>query len=258
MKEMPAIVQVPELAGRVCITYNLPDLQKPLQLSGASISGIFLGSIKSWQDPAIRKDNPGVNLHDQPIAVAHRSDGSGTTNIFTTYLAKVSPDWKSKVGQGISVNWPVGIGGKGSEGVTGVVKQTPGAIAYVELNYATENKLPIATVRNQAGKYIAPSPESTTAAIEGYRDELAKDVRTPIVDPPASAADAYPISGLTFLLIPKQAKSPEKAQVLKDFVQFIITQGQANAASLQYSPLPQMLQAQDQALLAQVQGSSGQ
>jgi phosphate transport system substrate-binding protein len=133
LKEMPPVIQIPESAGPVCITYNLPDLKTPLKLSGATLAEIYLGKIKTWQDAAIKKDNPGVNLPNTPIAVAHRSDGSGTTNIFTMYLAKVSPEWEQKVGKGISVSWPVGVGGKGSEGVTGSVKQSPGAIGYVEL-----------------------------------------------------------------------------------------------------------------------------
>jgi phosphate transport system substrate-binding protein len=251
LKDMPPLVQVPESAGPVCITYNLPDLKTPLHLSSNSLSGIFLGTIKNWQDPAIKKDNAGVNLPNTAIIVAHRSDGSGTTNIFTTYLAKVSPAWQKKVGKGISVDWPVGLGGKGSEGVTGVVKQTPGGIGYVELTYAKENNLPVAAVRNQAGDWIAPSAAGTSAAINAFSDELAKDVRTPIVDPPASAKDAYPISGLTFLLIPKEPKNPDKGKTLKDFVQYIVTQGQNQAESLFYAKLPSALQQQDQNLLSQ-------
>lgn len=256
LKEMPALVQIPESAGPVCITYNLPELKEPLKLSGATLAGIYLGTIKSWQDPAVKKDNAGVNLPKDPVAVTHRSDGSGTTNIFTIYLDKVSQDWSKKVGKGISVSWPVGLGGKGSEGVTGLVKQTPGAIGYVELSYAKENNLPVALIRNQAGSWVAPSAESTTAAIEASQTELAKDVRTPIVDPPASSKDAYPISGLTFLLVPKQGKSPAKAQVVKEFVQFIVTQGQNSAESLQYAKLPQSLADQDQKLLGEI--GSGQ
>src|SRR5215472_13030731 len=132
LKEMPPLVQIPESAGPVCITYNLAELKAPLKLSGPTLAGIYLGQIKTWEDPAIKKDNPGVNLPNRPVAVTHRSDGSGTTNIFTTYLAKVSPDWEKKVGKGMSINWPVGLGGKGSEGVSGLVRQTPGAIGYVE------------------------------------------------------------------------------------------------------------------------------
>jgi phosphate transport system substrate-binding protein len=251
LKEMPPLVQIPESAGPVCITYNLPELKQPLKLSAAALAGIYLGQITSWQDPAVKKDNAGVSLPNHPVAVTHRSDGSGTTNIFTTYLAKVSPDWEKKAGKGISVSWPVGIGGKGSEGVTGLVKQTPGAIGYVELSYAKENNLPVAAIRNQAGNWVEPSAASATAAIDASQAELAKDVRTPIVDPPTSK-DAYPISGLTFLLVPKQGKSPEKEQMVKDFVQFIITRGQNSAESLQYAKLPQSLAEQDQKLLGEV------
>ncbi|HLV86778.1 MAG TPA: phosphate ABC transporter substrate-binding protein PstS [Candidatus Sulfotelmatobacter sp.] len=255
MQEMPPLVQIPESAGPVCITYNLPDLKTPLKLSPETLAGIFLGEIKTWQDPALKKDNPGVALPNSPIVVAHRSDGSGTTNIFTMYLAKVSPAWEKKVGKGISVSWPVGVGGKGSEGVTGTVRQTPGAIGYVELSYAAENKLPVALIRNQAGNWIEPTAAAATAAIEAFHDELAKDVRTPVVNPPASAKDAYPISGLTYLLVPKQGKSQAKQQTLKDFVQYIISDGQSAAENLQYSKLPPSLAGQDQQLLGQLQST---
>ncbi len=184
LKEMPALVQVPETAGPVCITYNLPQLTQPLKLSGKTLSGIYLGTIKNWQDAAIKQENPGVNLPSQNIVVVHRSDGSGTTNIFTTYLSTVNPDWKSKVGVGLSVSWPLGIGGKGSEGVTGLVKQSPGAIGYVELTYALENHLPVVNMQNKAGKFVAPTAAGASAAIDAYSSELQKDVRTPIVDPP--------------------------------------------------------------------------
>ena len=253
LQGMPALVQIPESAGPVCITYNLPELKTPLKLSAATLAAIYLGQIKTWQDPAIKKDNPDANLQNRPVAVTHRSDGSGTTNIFTTYLAKVNPDWQ-KVGKGISVNWPVGLGGKGSEGVTGLVRQTPGSIGYVELSYAKENNLPVAMIRNQAGSWVEPSAASATAAIDAAQTDLAKDVRTPIVDPPASSKDAYPISGLTFLLVPKQGKDPAKQQMVKDFVQFIITQGQNSAEGLQYAKLPQSLADQDQKLLQEVGG----
>lgn len=252
------VVQLAESAGPVCITYNLPELKQPLKLSAAALSGIFLGTVKTWQDPLLKKDNPGVKLPNTPIAVAHRSDGSGTTSIFTTYLAAVNPEWKTKVGQGLSVSWPVGLGGKGSEGVTGIVKQTPGAIGYVELSYADTNNLPVALVENQAKQYIKPTAESATAAIDAYSAELAKDIRTPIVDPPASAKEAYPISGLTFLLIPKKASDNNKADQLKKFVTYIIQDGQSIASGLHYSPLPSSLAQIDMKLLDQVQtGSAG-
>ena len=255
-QDLGGVVQVAESAGPVCITYNLPDLKQPLKLSGATLSGIFMGTVKTWQDPLIKKDNPGVALPKTDIAVVHRSDGSGTTNIFTTYLSAVNSDWKTKVGQGLSVNWPVGLGGKGSEGVTGVVKQTPGAIGYVELTYAETNNLPVVLVQNQAKQYIKPSAESSTAAIEAFSSELAKDVRTPIVNPPATAKDAYPISGLTFLLIPKSGGDAQKRQELKKFVNYVLRDGQSIASSLHYSPLPSSLEQIDVRLLDQVEATA--
>lgn len=252
LKEMPAVIQIPESAGPVCVTYNLPELKTPLQLSGETLAGIFLGAIKTWQDPAIKKDNAGVSLPNRPILVAHRSDGSGTTNIFTTYLAQVSPEWAKKVGKGIAVSWPTGVGGKGSEGVTGVIRQSPGAIGYVELNYAKDNNLPVALIRNRAGEWEEPSAAGTTAAIDGFRDELAKDVRTPIVDPPASAKDAYPICGLTYLMVPKDGRDTAKRQQVKDFIEYVITTGQSSANGLYYAQLPQGLVDQDQKLLGEM------
>jgi phosphate transport system substrate-binding protein len=257
LKEMPPLVQIPESAGPVCITYNLPQLKSPLRLSANAVAGIYLGRIKNWRDAAIKKDNPGVALPNDAIVVAHRSDGSGTTNIFTTYLAKVSPEWAKKAGKGIAVNWPAGIGGKGSEGVTGVVKETPGGIGYVELTYAKENNLPVAAIRNQSGRWIEPTAAATTDAINASADELAKDVRKPIVDPPASAKDAYPIAGLTFLLVPKQGKDPSRTDTLRQFIEYIVTQGQDTAENLFYARLPSSLQQQDQGLLSQL-GTEGQ
>ncbi|MFZ0294863.1 MAG: phosphate ABC transporter substrate-binding protein PstS [Candidatus Sulfotelmatobacter sp.] len=249
LKEMPSLLQIPESAGPVCITYNLPELKSPLKLSAETLSGIFLGKITSWQDPLIKKENKGVSLPNHAILVSHRSDGSGTTNIFTTYLAAVSPDWAKSVGKGISVKWPVGVGGKGSEGVTGVVRQAPGAIGYVELSYAKDNNLPVALIRNQAGNWEEPTAAGTTAAIDAFHNELATDVRTAIVDPPASAKDAYPISGLTYLLVPKDGQDGGKRQMVKEFIEYVITDGQASADSLFYAKLPSGLADQDQKLL---------
>jgi phosphate transport system substrate-binding protein len=249
---MSPVIQIPETAGPVCITYNLPSLSQPLQLSPESLAGIFLGTIKNWQDPKIVADNPGVTLPKQGIVVIHRAEGSGTTNAFTTYLSAVSPDWQSKVGKGANVSWPAGLGGKGSEGVTGQLRQSPGAIGYVELTYAQQNKLPVAKIKNQAGNYIAPTAQSTTAAINAFTAQLSQDPRQPIVNPPANASDAYPISTLTFLIIPKDGPDQAKRAALKSFIQYIINDGQAVAGSLNYAPLPDGVKQFDQQQLNQM------
>src|SRR5215469_7458353 len=257
LKAMPSLIQLPESAGPVCITYNLPSLKEPLKLSPETLAGIFSGTIKDWQDRAIAKDNPGVSLPKASIVVAHRTESSGTTSIFTTYLDAVSPEWHNKIGKGLAVSWPVGMGGKGSEAVTGLVKQSVGGIGYVELTYASQNNLPTALIKNKAGKWVAPSSESASAAIAAFDKELEQDVRTPVVSPPASATDAYPITGLTFLFIPKESKDPSKGQNLQKFVQYVITSGQSSASQLHYAPLPAGLQQLDQKLLAGAASKSG-
>ena len=249
LKEMPPIVQIPESAGPVCITYNLPDIKQPLKLTPAALAGIYMGKIQSWHDAEIASANPGVKLPTTPIVVAHRSDGSGTTNIFTTYLSAVSPDWKKNIGAAISVRWPAGLGGKGSEGVTGIVKQNPGSIGYVELTYAEANHLPVAQIKNAAGEFVAPTAEGTTSAIQAFSDELAKDPRVPIVNPPASAKNAYPISGLTYLLVPKRFKNEQKGLNVRNFVPYVITQGQRQAEKLHYAPLPESIVQLDHKML---------
>ena len=239
LKDFFPVIQIPESAGPVCITYNLAELSQPLQLSAESLAGIFLGKVKTWHDPLIVKDNPGVKLPNEPIVVVHRADGSGTTNAFTTYLSAVSPEWQSKVG-------------KGSEGVTGQLRQSPGAIGYVELTYAQQNKLPVAKMKNQAGNYIAPTAQSTTAAINAFTTELSQDPRQPIVNPPATATDAYPISTLTFLIIPKDGPDKDKRTALKSFIQYVITDGQSTAGSLNYAQLPDGVKQFDQQQLSQM------
>ena len=209
-----------------------------------------MGNIISWQDPAIERENPGVKLPRAALIVVHRSDGSGTTSIFSSYLAKVSPEWSRRAGQGLTVNWPVGIGAEGSKGVLEFVKQNPATIGYAELNYAKEKGLPVASIQNRAGSFVVPSPASATAAIEAFGESLANDARTPIVDPPASAKDAYPISGLTFLLASKDGSDAEQRRALKDFFQYTITTGQESAESLSYAKLPKSLQQEDLSLLA--------
>ncbi len=246
MSAMLPVIQIPESAGPVCITYNLPGLTQPLQLSPEALAGIFLGKIKTWKDPILAKDNPGARLPSVGVIVSHRSEGSGTTSIFTTYLSAVSPDWKAKVGAGPAVSWPVGIGGKGSEGVTGNIRNSPGAIGYVELTYAQQNHLPTAAIRNAAGQYVQPTAQGATAAIAAFSAQLTQDPRVPIVNPPASAPDAYPISGLTFLIIPKDGPDKAKRTALKQFIQYIITDGQATAGALNYAPLPDGVRQYDQ------------
>ena len=249
---MKPVVQIPESAGPVVITYNLPDLKQPLQISGEDLADIFLGKIKTWHDPAIAKDNPGVALPSSNIVVVHRADSSGTTNAFTTYLSSVSSEWKDKIGKGTQVQWPVGLGGKGSEGITGQLRQTPGAIGYVELTFATQNKLPVASIGNQAHKYVVPGTASTTAAIAAFADQLTKDPRVPIVNPPASAPDAYPISTLTFLIIPKDGTDAAKRSALKSFITYVITDGQTEAEKLEYAPLPDAVKQYNQQVLGQL------
>ncbi len=253
LKGTAPMLQIPESAGPVCITYNLPSLKQPLRLTPGALAGIFLGTIKTWQDPEITKSNPGATIPNTAIAVAHRKEESGTTNIFTTYLSAVSPEWKQKIGTGTKVAWPTGLAGKGTEGVTGIVAETPGAIGYVELTYALSNKLPVAEVENAAGKFVAPSAESASAAISADAKKIAEDVRNPIVNPPASAPNAYPISGFTFLLIPADGPDSAKREVLKHFIQYTVSgDGQQMASALHYAPLPPSVIEQDQKLLARM------
>jgi phosphate transport system substrate-binding protein len=257
IKEVSSLVQVPESAGPVCIVYNLPNLSAPLRLSAKTLSDIYLGNIFSWQDPAIARDNPGVTLPKAAVIVVHRSDGSGTTHIFTSYLSKVSHDWSWKSGHGLSVTWPIGLGADGSKGMLAIVKETPGTIGYMELNYAKQAGVPYASIQNAAGHFVQPSPASAAAAISAFGDALAKDVRTPIVDPPASAADAYPITGLTFILIPKDRQDAAQQTAVRDFISFAISKGQGSAEELSYAKLPDSVQKQGQALLSQLT-SNGQ
>jgi len=237
LKDMPRrVVHVPTVGGAVVLAYNLPGFDARLQLTPDLVAGIFLGTITTWNDKRIAAENPGVPLPAAPILPVHRSDGSGTTNIFTTYLSAVSSKWKDLAGAATSVSWPAGVGGKGNEGVAGVIKQTPGGIGYVELAYAKQNQLPMAFVRNRAGKYVAPSAASVTAAMTGVAAQLAKDVRTPIVNSPAP--DAWPISGLTFLIVYQDAKDAGRGQALARFLDWAIHDGQSYVGALDYAQLP--------------------
>jgi phosphate transport system substrate-binding protein len=237
LKDLPRrVLHIPTVAGALAIAYNLPGFDQTLRLTPEIITDIYFGKITTWNDKRIAAANPGVELPAAPILPVHRSDGSGTTNIFVTYLSAVSTKWKEMVGIGTSVSWPAGVGGKGNEGVSGVVRQTPGAIGYVELAYAKQNKLQVAVVKNRAGNFVEPTLASTTAAVQGAAALLAKDVRTPIVN--SAASDAYPIAGLTFLLVYQDQKDPLKAKALAAFISWAMHDGQAVAADLDYARLP--------------------
>jgi phosphate transport system substrate-binding protein len=230
------ILHIPTVAGAVVITYNLPG-NPALKLDGDTIAGMYLGQIKKWNDPKLTALNPGVKLPDQDIVVVHRSDGSGTTFIFTDYLSKVSSEWKSKAGNNTSVNWPTGIGGKGNEGVSGQVKQTPGAVGYVELIYAKQNKMPYADVKNSAGEFVKATPDSVTAALATA--DVPEDFRFSMTNAPGK--DAYPISGATWLLVYEQQKDPAKGKKLVAFLKWALTDGEKMATALDYAPLPDAL-----------------
>ena len=220
------------------ITYNLPDLKQPLNLTGDVIADIFLGKITKWNAPQIAALNKGVALPNKDILVVHRTDGSGTTYIFSDYLSSVSATWKQAPGTGKELQWPVGLGGKGNDGVTGQVKQTPGAIGYVELAYARQNKLPYAAIKNAAGDFVLPTIESTTAAGAGVAAKLpaTTDFRVSLVNAPGKGA--YPISSMTFILLYQKQADAAKGKKLVDFLKWALHDGQASAASLDYAPLP--------------------
>jgi len=231
------ILHIPTVAGAVVMTYNLPG-NPALKLDGETIADIFLGKIKKWNDPKIAALNPGAKLPENEIVVVHRSDGSGTTFIFTDYLSKVSAEWKQKAGNNTSVNWPTGIGGKGNEGVSGQVKQTPGAIGYVELIYAIQNKMPYAEVKNAAGQFVKASIESVTAALGTAN--IPDDFRFSMTNAPGESA--YPIAGATWLLVYEQQKDAAKGKKLIEFLKWAMTKGEGMAKDLNYAPLPNEVQ----------------
>jgi phosphate transport system substrate-binding protein len=233
------ILHIPTVAGAVVITYNLPDNPK-LKLDGSTLADIFLGNVTKWNDPKIAALNPDVILPATDIVVVHRSDGSGTSFIFTDYLSSVSPVWADSVGKGTSVKWPtgVGLGAKGNEGVAGQVKQLPGAIGYVELIYANQNKLPFADLKNAAGNFITPSLDSVTATLATAK--IPDDFRFSMVNAPGDRA--YPISGTTWLLVYEQQKNADKGKKLVEFLNWALTKGETMASSLDYAPLPAAVQ----------------
>jgi phosphate transport system substrate-binding protein len=238
-------VHIPVTAGAVVLSYNLPEVQGALQLTPSVLADIFLGNITVWNDSRIAAVNKGVKLPSTTIVIMHRSDGSGTTNIFTTYLSKVSDQWNTKVGKGSAVNWPAGLGGKGNEGVAGLIKQTPGAVGYIELAYAIQNSMPYASVQNKSGKFITPSTASTMAAAN---IKMPADSKVSLTN--TEAADGYPISSFSWVLVYKEqnynSRSKAKATNLVKLLSWMIHDGQKFSAQLNYAPLsPAAVQAGD-------------
>ncbi len=250
MDKAPArILHIPTVMGAVAVVYNLDNIASGLKLTEENVVDIFLGKITKWNDPKIAQNNPGIALPDQDIVTVHRSDGSGTTYIFTDYLSHVALGWKMSVGTGKSVKWPVGLGGKGNEGVAGTVKQTPGAIGYVELAYAQLNHLAYAFIQNRAGNFIEPSIEATTAAMADTK--IPSDYRMSIVD--QAGKDAYPISGLTWILVYRNQKDEAKGKAIVGFLWWALHEGQSMAKDLGYAPLPSNLVEMLEKTLNQIQ-----
>jgi phosphate transport system substrate-binding protein len=245
------VMHFPTVLGGVVPVYNIPSFHQELRFSGTTIANIYLGKITKWNDAAIAAENPGVHLPATDIAVVHRSDGSGTTYIFCDFLSKVSPEWKSNVGVATSVRWPVGVGGKGNEGVSGLVSQTPGAIGYVELIYALQNKIPFGSVKNRDGVYLKASLDSVTAAAAGAATNMPADFRVSITDAPGK--NAYPISSFTWLLLYQNPQDKAKSQTMIHFVKWALTDGQKFCAGLGYAPLPAPVVKMEMAALGRIQ-----
>jgi len=231
------LIHLPTVLGAVVPVYNVPGVSD-LRFSGDVLADIYLGKISNWNDPRIAKDNPGVKLPDQKIIVVHRSDGSGTSFIFTDYLSKVSPEWAGGPGKGTSPSWPVGVGGKGNEGVAGLVRQMPGAIGYVELIYALQNHISFGEIKNSAGNWVKASIEGVTEAAASIKS-MPADYRVSITNAPG--ATAYPISSFTYLLIPTSGTNAENRKVLKDLLSWIVKSGESEVSALSYAPLPEAL-----------------
>jgi phosphate transport system substrate-binding protein len=244
------VMHIPTVLGAVVPVYNIPGVSKELNFSGDVIADIYLGKITKWNDPRIVKDNPGVTLPGNSILPVYRSDGSGTTYIFTDYLSKVSSDWSSRVGKNTSVKWPTGIGQKGNEGVAGMVRQSPNSFGYVELIYAVQNKMSYGAVKNAAGKFLQASTDGVTAAAAAASKSMPADYRVSITNAPG--ATSYPISSFTWLLIPTHSTDPSKAKALADFLGWMLDHGEAEAAPMTYAPLPKPVQDMVRKSIAQV------
>ena len=245
------ILHFPTVLGAVVPTYNIPGVTASLNFTQKALAGIYLGQITKWNDPEIAKANAGVKLPSDDIVVVHRSDGSGTTYIFTDFLSKASDEWKNKVGKATSVNWPVGLGGKGNEGVSGLVKQTPDSIGYIELIYALQNNIMYGTVQNAAGKFLKADLAGVTAAAAGAAKDMPDDFRVSITDAPG--ATAYPISSFTWLLIPAQIQDATKRDAIKTFLKWMVTDGQNYNEGLSYAKLPKPVVAKEMKQISMVQ-----
>jgi phosphate transport system substrate-binding protein len=245
------VLHFPSVLGAAVPTYNLPGVSQELKFTPRALAGIFLGEITKWNDPAIAQTNHGLKLSGNSIVVVHRSDGSGTTYIWTDYLSKISQEWKNRVGVGTSVNWPAGLGGKGSEGVTGLVQQTPYSIGYVELIYAIQNHIAYGSVENASGAFIKASLESVTAAAAATADTMPADFRVSITNPPGK--NAYPIASFTWLLIPAQIQDAAKRAAMKDFLHWMLNTGQEDAEPLAYARLPQAIVVKEEAAISLIQ-----
>jgi phosphate transport system substrate-binding protein len=245
----PKPLHFPTVMGAVVLSYNIPGVTATLQLTPEAIAGIFLGDIKKWSDLKIKGANPGVNLPDKDIEVVHRSDGSGTSFVFTDYLSKVSPEWKSKVGANASVSWPTGLGARGSDGVEGLIKQTPNSIGYVELFYAVNNKMAFANVKNTAGKFVVPSFTSVSAAAAASKD-MPEDFKVSITNAPG--AGSYPISTFTWMLIPSEIKDPAKKAAITGFLAWMLKDGQKECEGLGFAPLPKAVVAKVQKQISMI------
>jgi phosphate transport system substrate-binding protein len=245
------ILHFPTVLGAAIPAYNLPGVQGELNFTPEALSGIFLGTVTKWNDPAIASANPGVKLPGDDIVVVHRSDGSGTSYIWTDYLSKVNPTWQSKVGKGTSVNWPVGLGGKGNEGVSALVQQTPGSLGYVELIYAIQNHMPYGKVKNSSGAFVKADLASVSAAAAAAAKFIPDDFRVSITNPEGKAA--YPIASFTWLLIPSKFADSAKRDVVKDFLKWALTDGQQYAEALSYAKLPKEVVTKEMKAIAQIQ-----
>jgi phosphate transport system substrate-binding protein len=248
-KQGTRILNLPTVLGAVVPAYNIPGVTTEVKFTPDALAGIFLGKITKWNDPAITSVNPGVKFPDKGVVVVYRTEGSGTTFIWTDYLSKVSSEWKSKVGSGASVKWPIGIGQKGSEGVSGQIRQIEGSIGYVELIYALQNNIGFGSVKNSAGNFVKGSLESVTAAAASA-PEMPEDFRVSITNAPGK--DAYPISSFTWLLIPQQSKDATKGKMLADFMNWMVADGQAMTAALSYAPLPASVVEKEKEAIKQV------